>query len=146
MNVHFFCGINFFFQEKEVKGFYHTKSVLFCFFRYFTMYSIEKQKAALYFLSWKQRFVIFLLWRIQIVEIPVQCDMISFIFQDLPHTLNMLQRGIQIRSVDDLVNMRLDATNQHGLGKPTCFTKPCQIRSYTDSTKINRPVHSIRMY
>ena len=29
--------------------------------------------------------------------------------QDLPHTVSMLQRGIQIRTVEDLINLRLDS-------------------------------------
>ena len=33
----------------------------------------------------------------------------GLVFQDLPHTVNMLQRGIRVRTVEDLINMRLDS-------------------------------------
>ena len=42
--------------------------------------------------------------------------------QDLPHTANMLQRGIQVRTIDDLVNMRLDSLGSSALGKLTSGT------------------------
>ena len=31
-------------------------------------------------------------------------------FQNLPHTVNMIQRGMEIKTIDDLLNMKLDAT------------------------------------
>ena len=36
--------------------------------------------------------------------------------QDLPHTVNMVQRGIRVRTIDELISMRLDSIGGTGEG------------------------------
>ena len=45
----------------------------------------------------------------------IKCPKFYFIFQNLPHTANMMNRGIHVRTIDDLLNMKLDT--EIGKGK-----------------------------